>query len=526
MAGGGAAVGGVLGGRSAGETNGAIAGEPGRAFDVRHFGAKGDGVTLDTAAINNAIAAATAAGGGTVFFPAGTYASYSIHLKSFVCLYLEPGATILAASTPIEGTTGGGYDAAEPQGPWQPYQDYGHNHWHNSLIWGEDIHDVAILGPGLIWGKGLSRGHPDDKDLPATDKPGVGNKAIALKNCRNVILRDFSMLAGGWFAILATGVDNLTIDNLKIDTNRDGMDIDCCRNVRVSNCSVNSPWDDAICPKSSFALGYPRATENVTICNCYVTGGYQLGTMLDGTFKRFGPDFGQHATGRIKCGTESNGGFKNITISNCVFESCRGFSLETVDGAIAEDITFVGITMRDIRNAPLFLRLGTRMRGPKGAAVGCLKRVLISNVSSYGALPELCSIISGVPNHYVEDIKISDIYFHQLGGGTKEMAELRPPEKENEYPEPNMFGPLPANGFFLRHIKNLEMSNVEVATEQPDMRPALWLHDVDGADFFRVKTGVGASPRNFLLNDVRDFRVFGSRGISDTKLENSGQQQL
>ncbi len=146
MAGGGAAVGGVLGVRSAGETNGAIAGEPGRAFDVRHFGAKGDGVTLDTAAINNAIAAAAAAGGGTVFFPAGTYASYSIHLKSFVCLYLEPGATILAASTPIEGTTGGGYDAAEPQGPWQPYQDYGHNHWHNSLIWGEDIHDVAILG--------------------------------------------------------------------------------------------------------------------------------------------------------------------------------------------------------------------------------------------------------------------------------------------------------------------------------------------------------------------------------------------
>ena len=116
----------------------------------------------------------------------------------------------------------------------------------------------------------------------------MGNKAIALKNCRNVTLRDFSMLAGGWFAILATGVDNLTMDNLKIDTNRDGIDIDCCRNVHISNCSVNSPWDDAICPKSSFALGYPRATENVTIGNCYLTGDYQLGAMLDGTFKRLG----------------------------------------------------------------------------------------------------------------------------------------------------------------------------------------------------------------------------------------------
>jgi polygalacturonase len=113
----------------------------------------------------------------------------------------------------------------------------------------------------------------------------VANKAIALKNCRNVILRDFSILHGGHFGILATGVDNLTIDNLKIDTNRDGMDIDCCRNVRIANCSVNSPWDDGICLKSSFALGYARATEMVTISNCLVTGSYEEGALLDGTLE-------------------------------------------------------------------------------------------------------------------------------------------------------------------------------------------------------------------------------------------------
>ena len=111
--------------------------------------------------------------------------------------------------------------------------------------------------------------------------------------------------------------------------------------------------------------------------------------------------------------------------------------------------------MRDIRNAPLFLRLGTRMRGPKGVPIGTLKRILISNVTSYGALPELCSIVSGVREHRIEDIKISDVYLHQIGGGTKAMAELRPREKENEYPEPSMFGTLPACGFFLRHVKNL-----------------------------------------------------------------------
>ena len=304
------------------------------------YGATGDGKTIDSGAVNKAIEAAATAGGGTIRFPAGVYASYSIRLKSNIALYLEQGATLLAASTALEGTTNG-YDPAESNQPWESYQDYGHNHWHNSLIWGEGIHNVAILGPGLIWGKGLSRG-TSDKDRPRAEKPGAGNKSIALKNCFNVILRDFSILEGGHFGILATGVDNLTIDNLKIDTNRDGMDIDCCRNVRVSNCSVNSPWDDGICPKSSFALGYARATENVTITNCYVTGDYQLGAMLDGTFKRWGPESKLVPTGRIKCGTESNGGFKNITISNCVFESCRGFALESVDGALLEDVTFTG----------------------------------------------------------------------------------------------------------------------------------------------------------------------------------------
>ena len=232
-----------------------------------------------------------------------------------------------------------GYDLAESNAPWGAFQDFGHNHWHNSLIWGENIHGVAIYGPGLIWG--WARGH-NDPELPIAEAPGVDNKAIALKNCHNVIFRDLSMLACGHFAILATGVDNLTMDNLKIDTNRDGINIDCCRNVRISNCSVNSPWDDAICPKSSFALGYARPTENVTIADCYVTGGYQVDSLIDGSFKRFPETFEGHGwqpTGRIKCGTESNAGFRNIAIANCVFESCRGLALETVDGGIMEDIT-------------------------------------------------------------------------------------------------------------------------------------------------------------------------------------------
>lgn len=486
-------------------------------LSVRTFGATGDGRSLDTPAINKAIEAAAAAGGGTVHFPAGTYLCYSIHLKSSVALYMDAGATILAASVPPEGTTTGGYDPAGPPQPWEKFQDFGHNHWHNSLIWGEDLHDVAILGPGLIWGKGLSRG--DSKAVPRAENPGVGNKAIALKNCRNVILRDFSILQGGHFGILLTGVDNVTIDGLKIDTNRDGIDIDCCRNVRVSNCTVNSPLDDAICPKSSFALGYARATENVTISDCYVTGIYDFGTLLDGTFKRMPyPKGVRFPTGRIKCGTESNGGFKNITISNCVFESCRGLALETVDGAQIEDIAITNITMRGVVQSPLFLRLGTRMRGPQGVPPGVLKRVLISNIVSSNAVAEYPSIISGVPGSYIEDVKIADVYLQQLGGGSKEWATLNPPEKETMYPEPNMFGTLPARGFFIRHARNLEFSNVEISTVQPDARAAFWMHDVDGVDLFRVRAGKNTMA--YALEDVKDFRSFGSHDFPDRTEDN------
>ena len=508
--------------------------DPNVTFDVKSYGAKGDGVTIDTPAINKAIAAANAGGGGTVRFPPGTYACYSIHLKSNVVLYLEPGVTILAASVP-EGATTGAYDAAESNKPWEDYQDYGHNHWHNSLIWGEDIHDFAILGTGLIWGKGLSRGADD---LPLAETPGMGNKVIGLKNCHNVILRNVSILQAGHFAILATGVDNLTIDNLVIDTNRDGIDIDCCRNVRVSNCSINSPWDDAICPKSSFALGYARPTENVTISNCYVTGAYEVGSMLDGTWKRWSSDPAQQAkvlpyfpeefNGSIKLGTESNGGFKNIAISNCVFDGSKGFALESADGAVVEDITLTGITMRDCTNTPLFLRLSSRMRGPKGARVGTMKRVIMSDIVCSNSASRLGGggIIAGFPGHPIEDIKIHDVYLEHRGSGTTAMAALNPPDAADVYPDPDMFGDIPASGFFLRDVNNVEFTNVEIALGQPDARPVFWLSQVDGADFFRIKTPKLLSPTVFALHNVQEFRVMASRNVKDMYLERVDQKQI
>jgi polygalacturonase len=491
-------------------------------YDVRSFGATGDGKTIDSPAINRAIDAAANASGGTVLFPTGTYNSFSIRLKSNIALQIMQGATILAADTPAGQSDG--YDPAESDAPWENYQDYGHNHWHNSLIWGENLHDVSIFGPGLIWGKGLSRGWSTEE--PRAEEPRIGNKAIALKNCRNVTLSGFSILKGGHFGILATGVDNMIIDKLKIDTDRDGMDIDCCKNVRVSNCTVNSPWDDAICPKSSFALGYARATENVTITNCYVSGCYELGALLDGTFRKLAPDPATHRTGRIKFGTESNGGFKNITVSNCVFEGCNGIALESEDGALLEDVVFTNITMRDISGAPVFIRLGSRMRGPVGVPIGACRRIILSNIVSYNSASKYAAIISGIPDHPITDLKISDVYLHHQGGGTAEMAALQPLENETAYPDPHMFGPMPAHGFYIRHVNNIELTNVEVAYSSPDARPAFVLDTVTDADFFRIKLPSDSHQPAFRLRKVSNFRIFGSPKIKDWQIASTESMEF
>jgi polygalacturonase len=508
-----AAMGGTSVYGQAGSTGGQNSDHASGLFDVKTFGAKGDGTTIDTPAINGAIEAASAAG-GTVRFAPGQYLCYSIRLKSNVALYLEQGAVIIAADALPEGQSGG-YDEPEPVQPWEAYQDYGHNHWRNSLIWGEGLHDVSIYGPGRIWGRGLTRSNDPQSKNPANQRTsGVGNKTISLKNCRNVQLRNFQILQGGWFGILATGVDNLLIDGLTIDTNRDGMDIDCCRNVQIANCAINSPWDDAIVPKSSYALGYARATENLTITNCFVTGAYELGTMLDGTWKKFDPSARVPHTGRIKFGTESNGGFKNITVSNCVFEGCQGLALETVDGALLEDMAITNITMRDIVSAPIFLRLGSRLRGPaESTRTGTLQRVIISNIVCSNAASQLGCIISGIPGYEIQDLHLHHIYIQHRGGGTKEQAAVMPEENEQKYPEPNMFGNMPSQGFYLRHVKNVTMSDIEVVAMSEDARPALIMQNVDGADLFRIKTPAGAPV--LVLHDSKDVTALWVRGLKD-----------
>ncbi len=479
-------------------------------YNIKDFGAVGDGVTLDSKAINKAIEEAASKGGGDIIFPAGNFLSGVIHLKSNIHLILQQGCVLIATDESPDQN----YDLAE-RSVNTTYQDYGHSHFHDAFIWGDSVHDVSITGPGMIWGKGLIR------DWIKNDQHA--NKAICLYRCHNVILRDVSILHGGWFAILATGVDNLTIDNLKIDTDRDGMDIDCCKGVRVINCFVNSPLDDGICLKSTFALGYFKPTENVTITNCQVSG-YDEGSLLDGTFKRTKAIYDE-PTGRIKFGTESNGGFKNITISNCVFDYCRGLALETVDGGLLEDVTINNITMRDIVNDPIFLRLGARMRAPQGTPVGKLHRVIISNVIVYNADSNYACTISGIPGNNIEDVGLNNISIYYKGGVTS-FTNDSIPEKENGYPEPGMFGAATSSGFFIRHVSGLKLNNITIKHLATDKRPAFILNDVSNIDMREISIDTKAKQPWAVLKNVNDFHVSDTKDLKDMLISIAAEKTL
>ena len=408
------------------------------AFNVRQLGAVGDGMAKDTAAVQKAIDACAAAGGGTVFFPAGTYLCGSLHLQSRLALYLDAGAIIKASPDEAD------FDPYETLG-YHTDSDRETTYFHYSLLWGENLHRVSILGPGTIDGNRSRRGGP---------------KPIALKRCQDILIRDISILNAPNYCVSLLGCDYVNLDGITIrNAYCDGIDPDACRYVRIADCHIES-WDDAIVLKSSFALGERRATEFVTVTNCVLST----------------------SCNAFKMGTESGGGFRHVTASNLVMFSppgkrpmISGIALESVDGAEVDNITITGVSMRDVRT-PIFLRLGNRGRDMETPIPGTLRNIIISDVA--GGAATACSI-TGIPGHPVENVSLNQVMIEYQGGGAPGTAERAIPELPDEYPDADMFGELPAYGLYVRHVQGLTLRDTRWTFAQPDARPVSLFEDVE-----------------------------------------------
>lgn len=438
-------------------------------YDVRDFGAVGDGKTLDHGAINRAIDSCVANGGGRVVLPAGTYLCGSIRMKSDVELHISAGATILAAPGSMKV-----YDESEPwEGP--AYQDGGHTYFHNSLIWAVGQQNVSITGRGMIDGKGLTKKDTEKGGNLQGGSIGTGDKAIALKECRNVLIRDITIFRGGHFAIIMTGCDLGTVDNVTIDTNRDGFDIDCCKYLTVSNCKINTPSDDALVLKSSYALKRPVLCEHIAVTNCVITG-YKMGTLLDGTYV---PEKVNWVCGRFKLGTESNGGYRNIALSNCTFMYSSGLAFEEVDQGLMENVVVSNITMSHVHHYPIYITTGCRNRGPKErTTVSTGADIQISNVIADDVDSLAGIIVTGMPDQPLRNIALNNIRITYRGGGTADLTKREYREQGTNYPEPRFAGPTPAYGLYARHVDGLDINHVTFRTEKTDYRPAVMLDDV------------------------------------------------
>lgn len=439
-------------------------------FNVKDYGAQGDGKTLDSPAINAAIDAAVAQGGGQVLLPAGTYLSGSIRLKSNIDLHLAPGCTILAAPAKMKA-----YDESESFGGFPEYQDGGHTYFHNSLIWAEGQTNVSITGHGMIDGEGLTKKDTESGGNVHGGSIGTGDKAIALKLCRQITIRDITIYRGGHFAIIMTGCDLSTIDNVTIDTNRDGFDIDCCKYMTITNCRINTPRDDALVLKSSYALKKPVVCEHIAVSNCNITG-YKCGSLLDGTYQ---PEPVGWVCGRFKLGTESNGGYRNISLTNCTFMYSSGLAFEEVDQGKMENIVVSNITMNHVHHYPIYITTGCRNRGPKEVFQPSTARLIqISNVVADDC-DSLCSIIvTGMPGEPVRGVWLSNIRLWFRGGGTADLVNKDYREQGTNYPEPKFAGWTPAYGLYARHVEDLQVSDVTFRYARPDYRPAVVLDDV------------------------------------------------
>ncbi|MHB0998436.1 MAG: glycoside hydrolase family 28 protein [Armatimonadota bacterium] len=466
-------------------------------YNISDYGAVGDGISMNTCAIQSAIDACTADGGGMVIIPSGIFLTGTIFLKSNVTLHLANTAVILGSTATRDYATGiarCGFD-----------REYLID---KCLIYAENAENIAITGRGVIDGQGAAFPLDRTDGLPA-DRPML----MRFYRSKHILIQDVNLKnAAAWcshfrecFDVRVTGIN---IDN-RVNANNDGIDLMSTERVRISDSSIFC-LDDAICFQN---MSDEHPVQDIVINNCILSTRWAA----------------------IRSGGAHRGGIRNVTVSNCIIKDTYGcgIKLQISGNGDMENMTFSNIVMQNV-SAPISLRFGNcHYNGEQRDEThpwGTMRDIMFSNIWAnviseadlrqamdgmymYPNEERQCTSICGIPGHPIEGVTMSDIHFVYPGGGTVEdAANLNSPELEDEYPEYFMWGVLPAYGLYARHAKDLTLNNIRFELKSNDHRPALVCDDIDGLNIHALI----ANPSHeadclILMRNTREAIVHDSR---------------
>ena len=458
-------------------------------FNVKTYGATGNGTALDSPAINNAIAAAGAAGGGTVTFPAGNYLCGSIHLTNCpanLTLYLSNNAAILASGTAID---------AEEANPWSQYQDEGHSYFHNSLIWGANLTNFTIAGPGQINGNGNLAAHPSGF-VPA----GQGDKALCLVSCTGVTITGITITNGGWFGLFIDGCSNVLVTGMQImDANqRDGFDLIDSSSATITNCIIQGS-DDALALKSTYALGRKIGCQHILVVNDYIYSSDSDATQI---------------------GSETVGNFNDITFTNLLLSAPQvkaGIGMTSNDGGVIDGLTYNNITLSNCI-CPVFIKLNLRTTDTPNPSVGGIQNISFNNITnvSGGLAVDTCTI-NGYCDGASTVIPIRNLTFNNVtvlnkGGGS--VAAITNYPVENQLWPVEHFGSWPSYGWYIRWATNICFTNCQVHFTSNDGRPAIMVDSSTNVSFYNFTADVGTGNTNYDLGFLNSASVTVTNAVA------------
>jgi hypothetical protein len=469
-------------------------------ISVRDIGAKGDGVSLDTRPIQQAIDACTTQSGGTVYFPPGNYLTGTLILKDNVTLYLGSQAKLLGSTSLND----------------YPDMQRGSYETH-CLLFAHHVHDIALTGEGCVDGQGAAFPYgaegfnfEDESAAPSTQS-FTRPQLIHIADCQKVTLNKLTLQhAASWCCHIEqckeVKIDGVHLFN-RANQNNDGFDLTSCEDVIVSNCHVD-------CGDDAFAL--KEGGVRIVITNCLISTRWAA----------------------FRIGPEARGVFRDIAISNCVVYDTygSGIKIQEVEGGVMENILFDNLVMENV-TGPISIRLGGYLgwknERKESLPIGVLRNIRFSNIRARVAdnaypLPhevpafpgekKSCINVTGVPGYFVENVTFSGIHVTFPGDGNQEEAHRAVPELRDHYPEYHMFGTLPAYGMYVRHARGLTLENVTFDFENPDLRPALVCDDVDDLELANFRAAGNPQAELLLLKDTHRAYIHGCRLLNDVAL--------